>query len=324
MKIVPRPRNLNPLQNELEHGDGIVAVVVTESVLIEIGLKVFGANGMIDTRDTTLCQRPEAFDAVGMGIPIDIDLSTVSNSLVPVSCLRNPVIAMELVGVDDGSPSHIPLDEGHDCRTLDVGDNGSGDLPLPLDYANDGGFAFCSSSSLTPSNSAKIGLVNLDFAIKRDSIFAEQSPDLLEHSPRCLIGDASYPLKLFGGVPRAGSGHPEHSVKPGCKRCGRLVEDGIGGRVNLMPAVVALVARSALNPVVFPYLVANRAMNPVWPSVVLKPLKDSIVVREVTLKLAQAILLKFCSCSVSHCSIPPIHVLYHKMYVVSRDSYLRI
>ena len=267
---------------------------------------------MIDTRDTTLRQRPEALDAVGVDIPVDIDLSTMLNSLVPVSRHCDSGIAMELISIDDGSSSHIPLDEGHDGRTLDIGDNGSGDNPLPLHYANDGSFAFRSPSSLAPSNSAEIGLVNLDLTVKRDSVFTEQSPDLLEHSPSCLVGDSCYPLEFFGGMPRAGRGHPEHSVKPSRERSGRLMEDGVGSRINLMPAIVALVARTALNPVVLPYLVANRAVNSVWPAVVPQPLKDSIIVREFRLKLLQRVLLKFRSCSVSHRSIPPIHVLYHK------------
>ena len=276
---------------------------------------------MIDARDTTLRQRPEALNAVGVGIPVDIDLSTMLDSLVPVSRHCDSVIAMELIGIDSGSPSYITPNERHDGRTFDVGYDGGSDSPLPLDYADDGSFALCSPSSLAPSDSAEIGLVNFDLTVKRDSIFAEQSPDLLEHSPSGFVSDSSYPLKFLGGMPRACSGHPEHSIEPSRERSSRLVEDGISSRVNLMPAMVALVTWPTLNPMVLSYLVANRAMNPVWPSVVLQPLKDSIIVREFRLKLLQGILLKFRPRSVGHCSIPPIHVLYHKMYVVSRDSY---
>ena len=296
-------------------------MVVTESVLIKIGLKVFGADGMVDSRDSTLRQAPEALDSVSVGILIDVDLSTVLDSLVPVSSLRNPIVAVEFVSIDDGSPSHILLDEGHDGGAFDIGDNRCGNMPFPLDYADNGGFALGSPSSLAPSDSAEIGLVNLDLTIKRDSIFAEQCPDLPEHSPSCLVGDSSYPLKLFGRMARACSGHPEHRIEPGCKRGGRLVEDSVSSRIDLMPAIVALVARSALNPVVLRHLVTNWAMESVWPSVLFQPPKNRIIVREVTLKLIQAVLLELCRHSFCHCSIPPIHVLYHKIYVVSRDSY---
>jgi len=267
---------------------------------------------MIDTRDTTLGQRPEALDAVSVGIPVDIDLSTMLNSLMLVSRHCNSVIAMELIGIDSGSLSYIAPDEGHDGRTFDVGYDGGSDSPLPLDNTDDGSFTFRPSSSLAPSDSAEIGLINFNLAVKRDSIFAEQSPDLLEHSPSRLVSDSSYPLKLFGGVPRACGGHPEHSVEPSRERCGRLVEDGVSSRIDLMPAIVALVARPILNPVVLSYLIANRAMDSVWPSVVLKPLKDSIIISKILFEFLQGVLLKLRSCSVSHCSIPPIHVLYHK------------
>ncbi len=40
---------------------------------------------MIDTRDATLNQRPKAFNAVGVDIPIDIDFGMVVNSLMFVA-----------------------------------------------------------------------------------------------------------------------------------------------------------------------------------------------------------------------------------------------
>ena len=88
-----------------------------------------------------------------------------------------------------------------------------------------------------------------------------------------------------------------------------------------MPAVIALVARSSLNPVVLRYLVARRAMDTIRISVVFKPLKNSIVIRKITLKFCQCVLLKFSFNSIVHFRIPFIHVLYHNIYVVSRDTY---
>ena len=40
---------------------------------------------MINTSDTTLNQRPKAFDAVGVDIPIDIDFGMVVNPLMLVT-----------------------------------------------------------------------------------------------------------------------------------------------------------------------------------------------------------------------------------------------
>jgi len=297
-------------------------MVVTESVLVKVGLEILRANGMIDSRDATLCQRPEALGGVGVGIPLHIDFSTMLDSFVPISSLGEPVVAVELIGIDNGSPSHILLDKRHDGGAFDIRNNRGGDFPLPLDYADNGGFALGSPPSLASSDSAKIGFVNFDLTVKRDSVFPEQCPDLLEHSPCRLISDSSYPLKLFGGVSRASGSHPEHGIEPSAEGSGRLVEDGVGGRIDLMPAIIALVARSALNPVVLSHLVANGAMDSVWPSVLFQPLKNRMIVREVTLELAQAVLLELCRHSLGHFSIPLTHVLYHKIYVVSRDSCL--
>jgi hypothetical protein len=296
---------LNPLQNELEHGSFIIAMVIPKRILVKVRLEILRRHCMVNARNATLCQRPKTLNTVGMSIPINIDFSTMLDSLMPISGIGNPVIAREFVSIDNGSPSHVSADKRHDSRTFDVGNDRGGDFALPLDYANDGCLAFRTTASFAPPSTAKIGLVNLYFAVKGDSVFAKQSPDLLEHSPCCFVGDTSHSLKLFGRVSRAGSGYPEHGVKPSPQRRGGLMEDSISSRINLMPAIIALIARSALNLVVLSYLVANRTIDTVRPSVVFEPLKAGIIVRKLTLKLCQCVPLKLCLNSIGHFSYPP-------------------
>ena len=56
-------------------------MVITESIFIEVGLKVLGADSVVDSRYATLRQTPEALNAVSVGIPIDVDLRTMLDSL---------------------------------------------------------------------------------------------------------------------------------------------------------------------------------------------------------------------------------------------------
>ena len=48
-------------------------MIVAKAILIEVGLKVLRGNGMIDSIDTTLDQRPEAFNRVHMVDTLGID-----------------------------------------------------------------------------------------------------------------------------------------------------------------------------------------------------------------------------------------------------------
>ena len=62
---------------------------------------------MIDTRNTTLNQRPKAFNAVGVDIPIDIDFGMVVNPLMFVTKPSHSVIGGELISVERGTGGYL-------------------------------------------------------------------------------------------------------------------------------------------------------------------------------------------------------------------------
>lgn len=57
---------------------------------------------MIDTRDTTLNQRPKALDAIGVDIAPNIDFGVMVNSLMLVAELSHRIIGGELGGKQGG------------------------------------------------------------------------------------------------------------------------------------------------------------------------------------------------------------------------------
>ena len=65
---------LNPIQKSLKHRGFVLAMIVSERILIDIGLKIFRADRMINARNATLNQRPEAVYGVDMDISHHIDL----------------------------------------------------------------------------------------------------------------------------------------------------------------------------------------------------------------------------------------------------------
>lgn len=276
---------------------------------------------MIDTRYATLDQTPEVLDIVGVCSPTNIDLGTVHNPLMVIAKPCYVVVAQKFIGVKNCIRGYIPPNERDKGGTLDIRDDRSHDLPLPLNYAYDGSFAFCSPSTLPTPDPADVGFVSLNFTREDRRVFVKESSDLIEHTPSCLVGNACFPLKFLGGMSRPSGSHPEHCLKPSRERSSGLVEDGVGSRVDLMPAVIALVARSFSKLVVLCNLVANRAVDAVWVAVALKPLKAGIIIRELPLKVLGGVFRRLVFGSSFH-FIPPIHVLYHNKYVVSRDSCL--
>ncbi len=85
---------------------------------------------MIDTRNTTLNQRPKAFNAIGMNIPTHIDLGMVVNPLMLVANPSHSVVGGELVSVEGGGTSDTPINEGNDSLSLNIRGNYSNDLIL--------------------------------------------------------------------------------------------------------------------------------------------------------------------------------------------------
>src|SRR5205814_1601965 len=75
-------------------------------------------------------------------------------------------------------------------------------------------------------------------------------------------------------------GHQENGVEPRSERRGRLMEDGPGGRVNVVPAVVAGIGLTGCYAMMFPSRIADLAVDTVGVEVVPQPVKADIVGRE--------------------------------------------
>ena len=70
---------------------------------------------------------------------------------------------------------------------------------------------------------------------------------------RGLVVDADLALQLLGGDPASSARHQVDRVEPQLERRRRLVEDRPGGRVDVVPARVAVTRRAILHPVELPF-----------------------------------------------------------------------
>src|SRR5581483_8967261 len=294
---------LNPLHKHVEDTFTIsLPVVVAEGVLVQVRLKVLGGDAMIDAADSALQQRPKPFDGVRVNVPIDVDVLAMVNAPMVIALLRQRLVGVGLIGVDDGLFEHLGCDFVEHC-TLDVvghdfGRDGSRltvhptlreskHLGLALNAALDAG----SASSASPVRfAADVGLINLDgaFGNRRVALIHERA-DAVEHAPRRLVGHAKLALKLFRGDTAASAGHQVERVEPQAKRRGRILKDGSGHRVLAVPAVFTRIRGAVVVPVVLRHLVALWAVNPVRIELAYQPIKAGSIVREITVKLKERV-----------------------------------
>src|SRR5208337_210210 len=104
------------------------------------------------------------------------------------------------------------------------------------------------------------------------------------HAPRGLVGHASLALNLLRRDAAASSGHEIDRVEPSRKRRGRLVEDRVSGRMNMIAAMLAAVRRATGNAVVLRDLLAVLAKYAVRIETVLEPFETGRVIGELCLE----------------------------------------
>jgi hypothetical protein len=269
---------------------------------------------MINTGYATLNQRPEPLYAVGVDVPTSIFPIVMANSKVDETKPRHSIIAGELIGVEDCPSVNLSGYVGDKSMPLYIGDDACHHLPVPLCNTDDFAFAFSTTPTLALLFATDIGFISLNLTSKSGKTLLKKLSYLPEHAPSRLVGDTRFPLDLLGGYSAPCGRHLVDCLKPSPKRRSRLVEDSASNGVDLMPTVIALIAWATSDLVVLSHLLAIKAVNAIRVTMVFNPLKASIVIGELIIKVFNSVF--------SHFLIPFLHVLYHNLYMLSRDNYL--
>lgn len=124
-------------------------MIVSERVFIDVGLEIFGANGMIYTTNTTLYERPETLNTVSVDFPTSIYFIMVVNSKMFDTEPREMVISGEFVSIESGIPINIVNHEGDKGMSLNIGDNLCCDFTIPLYSTKNLRLALCTTPTLT-------------------------------------------------------------------------------------------------------------------------------------------------------------------------------
>src|ERR1035441_7305997 len=81
---------------------------------------MFLGNGMIDTANPALYERPETLDGLGMHVPTYIDALRVPDAVMLITRLRQWVVNRIFVRVDGGLRQHVFFDVRHNRSALNV------------------------------------------------------------------------------------------------------------------------------------------------------------------------------------------------------------
>lgn len=254
-------------------------------------MQVLGTDRMVNAVDTTLDVAPEPFHVVGMDVSEHVLLGAVLDDFVVVAQAGQAGVARHVVGVDDGVWAGVLGNHGEKCPGFyirhDLGDG----LPASLYHTGHDGLTCGSTSTLARSISTDVRFINFNLVEQERVVLSHESSNLFEHPPRCLVGDADLSFQLLGGYARASGGHEEHGVEPRPERSSRLVEDGIGGWGDVIPAELAAVDLATGDAEVLGDALALGAGYTVRPSSVLDELKAGIVVGKLGVELFDCVSL---------------------------------
>lgn len=277
-----------------------MAMIVPESILIQISLKIFRGNGMIDTANTTLCKTPKAFDGIYMSRAFCIFPSVVHYFLMGISAFFNEIIAGKFIRIDgiaDLSRNLLP-DKGNDGSSLNILDHLAQYLPfLPVSHTNYWCFAFCPTSPLTLLFSPYIGLIYFYLAGKNIHFFIHEHSDLFKHPPGRFIGDSEFPFKLFGRYTTTSRSHKENGIKPQPEWGSGFVEDSSCHRGYLVPTKSTGIYWFILYAVMLRNLLTMWAINPLWIPSLKEKIKAYLIGRELLIEVFDGVFCGFHLCT---------------------------
>src|SRR5271156_937175 len=89
------------MQEAEKHRRFVEAAIVAKAVFVQVGLQVVTANGMIDTLDPVLYERPKSFDGLGMNVASNVNFLAMTNPAVIVVVRRSPEAVIDHIVISE-------------------------------------------------------------------------------------------------------------------------------------------------------------------------------------------------------------------------------
>jgi len=230
----------------------IIPIVKPENELVEIGLKVFSRDAVVNPDDRSFKQAPEVFHAHRVDVPVDKCFG-MADGFMP-SATSSLLVALEFVGNEQFSTNaDESIKERGERIGFEVLDNLGCDVAASLLEPHDDLLAGSATATLPAGLlPADVSVVSFDYptelVLEAVAGFHCLS-DLHTHVPSTLVGDSQSPLKLFSGDTFLGVAHKPDSDIPLLKGCMAAMEDGAGSGRELVATGGALPHFALFEPV---------------------------------------------------------------------------
>src|SRR5215469_248226 len=295
-----QPRS--PLQNRPKLLVPHVAAIVAEAVFVQVVLQILGRNRVIDSPDSSLNEHPEALDRVGVCVPANIFTRAVLHGVVNVvrwtaiveAHLGDSLVSWKLVVVDDALRYDVPLNHRVDGFGAHIFDGPRQYLPLALNDSDNRSHSSIAAHwspcfSLAPS--AVVSLVDLHRRpLQLQFAIGEERANPVEHAPRALIGDASFPLNLLRGDSATSRTHQVHRIEPSLERSRGLLKNSSLERVKVMSAMVARKCGAIADAMMLACLSALHAWrDTIRPAVFHDVAQASVIARKLVVEVFHAV-----------------------------------
>src|SRR6266436_5487125 len=253
---------------------------------------------MVDAANSIFDKRPKPFDSICMSIATNPNLSGMMNAPMLVSRYAKVIVGGPLVSEDHRAWQNSFLDKRNERSGFSIGDDFGDHRALSSKHTRDCYLAdrpatlnllFAFPLVHVLGLAAKKTFIGFNATRKRIVILFQHLANLLEHAPRGFVGDSGFTLKLFRRDAATSRRHQIDRVEPRFQRRAGLVIDRVGGRVNVVAAILARIGAARSNLVMLCDLAARFAKDAVRVEVVSQPIKASIIIRELFLEILERV-----------------------------------
>src|SRR6266699_2550770 len=290
----------NPRQNQLEKQISTVSPIESKTVFVQVSLQVLRAHVVVDPADTALYQTPESFDGLSVNVARDVNLCAVPDALMNISVLLKAIVRNVVIGEHGARRQDIFLRQtmkSVPCRVRSYTRHNPANalLCVPFRHAHDRNFVAPQRRTPTLPHPLSfppvVHFVHLNRrALQLQTVLGQETPNLAEHAPRGLIGDASFPLNLLRGDTATSGTHEVHGVEPSLEKSSGFLEHGPRQRIDVIPAVVAGIGGTARHTIMLPLDAALPALGyAIRPALLVNVLKAGIVVRKLGVKVRDGV-----------------------------------
>ena len=164
---------------------------------------------MINAINATLDCSPQRFHRIDVDNAVNVLFGGMLHDFMGIANSFNMIVARQFISIDHCFVRllNIPFNHGEQGSSLNIWDYSSDSVPLTFYHAHNDCLTTCTTTTSTMRLATNVSLVNFNLSRERINIIGHKFADFFKHTPRCFVGNAKFPLKLFSGDTSFSRGH---------------------------------------------------------------------------------------------------------------------